>query len=100
MGLILLVCLSGCSAFHRSRAPAPSPPELVVTGIPPGATLFVDGTSLGDAPDGGNRTRVIDVPPGMHTLEVRVGDTVAYRENLYAGFGDRRVITVLSGKNP
>lgn len=95
-GLGLVLCLAGCGWFHRNRPPAP-PPELVVTGVPAGSTLFVDGVQVSGPSDGNNRTRVIDVAPGNHTLEVRMGDTVAYRETTYAGPGDQRVITVLSG---
>jgi len=93
----MLVCLSGCSWFHRSKPPAPPPPELIVTGVPPGSLLFVDGAQTGPATEGSNRTRVLEVAPGTHTLEVRMGDTVVYREDAYAGPGDKRVITVLSG---
>ena len=98
-GLILLVCLSGCSWFHHSKPAAPPPPELVVTGVPAGSTLFVDGVQADQPSDGSNRTRVLEVSSGMHTLEVRMGDTVAYREQAYVGAGDRRVITVLSGNS-
>lgn len=100
VGLILLLCLSGCSWLHRRQPPPPTPPELVVTGVPPGSTLFVDGVPLGQPSDGSSRSRILEVSPGMHTLEVKMGDTVAYRENAYVGMGDRRVITVLSGNSP
>jgi hypothetical protein len=46
-----------------------------------------------------NRPQAVEVSPGMHTLEVRMGDTVAYRENTYVAQGDKRVIAVLSGRN-
>lgn len=98
-GLILLVCLSGCSWFHRTKPPPPQPPELVVTGVPKGSTLFVDGVQVDQPSDGSNRARIIQVSPGTHTLEVKMGDTVAYRENAYVGMGDRRAIAVLSGNS-
>jgi hypothetical protein len=31
-------------------------------------------------------------------VEVRVGDTVAYRENTYVAQGEKHVISVLSGR--
>ena len=93
--LIVLVCLSGCSWMH-SHKPAPVPPELIVTGVPAGSILFLDGVQTGQAEDK-KRTEVLRVVPGTHVVEVRRGDTVVYRENTYAGPGDRRVITVLSG---
>lgn len=94
----MLALLSGCSWFHRTK-PAPARPELIVTGIPPGALIFVDGVQAGEAQDKSYRSRIIDVAPGMHTVEVKMGDTVTYRENAYAGPGDKRTITVLSGNS-
>lgn len=99
VGLVLLLCLSGCSWLHRRPPPLPTPPELVVTGVPPGSTLFVDGVQIGQASDGSNRSRILEVAPGPHTLEVKMGDTVAYREEAYVGMGERRTITVLSGNS-
>jgi len=72
---------------------------LIVTGVPPGSILFVDGAQSGQATGGSNRTRVIEVAPGTHIVEVKMGDTVVYRESTYAGPGDKRVITVLSGNS-
>jgi hypothetical protein len=96
--LIVLLCLSGCW-FHRSKAPGPARPELIVTGIPSGTLVFVDGVQAGDAQEAGNRSRIIEVAPGSHIVEVRRGDTVAYRESTYVGAGDKRTITVLSGSS-
>ena len=95
---IMLALLTGCGWFHRTK-PAPDRPELIVTGIPPGALVFVDVVQAGDAQDKSHRSRVLDVAPGTHTVEVKMGDTVTYRETSYAGPGDKRVITVLSGNS-
>jgi hypothetical protein len=97
--LIVLVFLSGCSLFHKKAPDPPARPELIVTGAPAGSLLFVDGAQAGHPTVANNRPQVLEVAPGTHTLEVRVGDTVAYRENTYVGPGDKRVITVLSGAN-
>jgi hypothetical protein len=97
--LIVLALLSGCHWFHRGKPATPNRPELVVTGIPPGAFVYVDGVQVGDAQEKSYRSRIIDVAPGMHIVEVKMGDTVTYRENAYAGPGDRRTITVLSGNS-
>ena len=96
--LIVLVCLSGCW-FHSKKPVAPDPPELIVTGAPAGSLLFIDGAQTGQPTVANNRPQVLDVQPGTHVLEVRTGDTVAYRETTYVGPGDKRVITVLSGAN-
>ena len=72
---------------------------LIVTGAPVGSIVFIDGAQSGQTKEVVNRPQVVEVSPGMHTLEVRMGDTVAYRENTYVAQGDRRVISVLSGRN-
>jgi hypothetical protein len=96
--LVGLVLLSGCSWFHR-KAPTPDPTELLVTGAPAGSLLFVDGTQAGQPAEADKHTQVLRVAPGTHVLEVKVGDSVAYRENTYVAKGEKRVITVLSGSH-
>jgi hypothetical protein len=96
--LIVLVLLTGCSWFHRSKA-VPDRPQIIVTGIAPGAFVFVDGVQVGDAQDKGYRSRIINVAPGTHVVEVKMGDTVTYHETAYAGPGDKRYVTVLSGNS-
>src|ERR1700730_2408979 len=101
--LIMLLCLSGCSWmhtsswFHSKKSHAPDPTELIVTGAPVGSLLFVDGVQTGEAKEVASRPQVLDVAPGSHTVEVKVGDAVVYRENTYVAAGDKHVITVLSG---
>jgi hypothetical protein len=97
--LILSICLVGCSWFHKRTPPPPPPPQLIVTGVPAGAVLFADGVQAGQTAEVNDRTQVLEVSPGTHTLEVKRGDTVAYRESAYVTAGDKRVITVLSGTN-
>jgi hypothetical protein len=60
--------------------------------------VFVDGVQSGQAKEVLNRPQKLEVAPGTHTIEVRMGDTVAYRENTYVAQGDKRVIAVLSGR--
>jgi hypothetical protein len=93
----MLVCLSGCSWFHTKKPLPPEPTELVVTGAPSSSILFIDGVQIREVNEAGNRPQVLQVAPGTHTLEVKTGDKVAYRENLDIDVGEKRVITVLSG---
>jgi hypothetical protein len=93
--IVALLCLSGCSWFHR-KPHGPPPAELVVTGAPAGALLFVDGVAAGQEVEA-KRPQILDVTPGTHIVEVRVGDTVAYRENTYVAAGEKRLVQVLSG---
>lgn len=95
MIFIALLCLSGCSWFHR-KPHVPPPAEFVVTGAPAGAVLLVDGTAAGHEVEA-RKPQVLDVTPGTHVVEVKVGDTVTYRENAYVAAGEKRLIQVLSG---
>jgi hypothetical protein len=97
--LIALFVLSGCSWFHRNP-PVPDPTELIVTGAPAGSSLFIDGAQVGQPTPASNRTQILRVAAGTHVLEVKVGESVTYRENTYVAAGDKRVITVLSGFSP
>jgi hypothetical protein len=96
IALITLLLLSGCAWFHR-KPPPPEPSELIVTGAPAGSTLLVDGAPAGHVSDANDRTQVLRVASGMHVLEVRVGDSVTYRENTYVAIGEKHVVRVLSG---
>lgn len=95
--IILLLCVSGCSWFHR-KPHAPDPTELVVAGAPVGSMVFVDGVQSGGAKEVAKQPQEVEVTPGTHVVEVRVGDTVAYRENTYIKPGEKHVISVLSGR--
>ncbi len=96
IALLALLILPGCGWFHRKPPPA-DPSELIVTGAPAGATLLVDGNPAGHVSEADDRTQVLRVTPGTHLLEVRVGDSVTYRENTYVALGEKHVVTVLSG---
>jgi hypothetical protein len=97
--LTMLALLAGCSWFHAAKPRAPKPPELIVTGVPSGALLLVDGVQSGEPQEPDNRTRVLIVAPGTHTVEVKMRDSVVYRESTDVTAGDRRIITVLSGSS-
>jgi hypothetical protein len=97
--VVILALLSGCGWFHAAKPNPPKPPELIVTGVPAGALLLVDGVQSGDAQEADNRTRVLSVAPGAHIVEVKMGERIVYRESTDVAPGDKRVITVLSGNS-
>ena len=97
--IVFAVLLSGCSWFHGRKPVAPPPAEFIVTGAPVGSLLFVDGVQAGEAKEAGHQSQVVQVAPGTHILEVKVGDAVVYREDSDIEIGKKRVITVLSGAN-
>jgi hypothetical protein len=97
--IVLAISLAGCSWFHGRKPVAPPPAEFIVTGAPEGSLLFVDGVQAGQAKEAGKQSQIVQVTPGTHILEVKVGDAVVYREDSDIEVGKKRIITVLSGAN-
>lgn len=100
--LIPVVFLTGCSWlhnhswFHKQPVP-PEPTQLVVNGAPAGSILLIDGVQAGVENGSPTRSQLVDVAPGMHIVEVKVRDKVAYRENTYVAAGEQHLVIVLSG---
>ena len=96
--ILAVTMLSACSWFN-SRSRAPDPSRFIVTGAPKGSIVFVDDVQQGQAAESNVKPQLVDTAPGQHKVEVRFGDTVVYRENIYINSGEKRVVTVLSGSN-
>ena len=99
MVILALAMLSGCSWFHSKPHTGPEPAVFIVTGAPAGSIVFVDDVQMGHAAELKDRPQAVSSVEGTHKVEVRFGDTVVYRENLFIKSGERRVVTVLSGSN-
>jgi hypothetical protein len=99
--LIILACLSACSwiAARSSKSPLPDPTAIIVTGVPLGSLVYIDGLQSGQAAAHNDQSLVLDVAAGAHIVEIHLGDTVVYREDTYVGPGERRVVSVLSGSS-
>jgi hypothetical protein len=97
--ILALAMLSGCSWFHWKTPPAPRPPVFIVTGAPAGSVVFIDDAQAGQAAEFNDKPQTVSSVEGMHKVEVRFGETIVYRENIYIKSGERRVVTVLSGSN-
>lgn len=97
--ILAFTVLSACSWFHKKPAPAPAPPQLIITGVPAGSSVFIDGTQRGQAAELNDRPQSLSVAEGTHVVEVHRGDAVIYRENMFVKNGEKRVVTVLSGSN-
>ena len=96
--LVSLVCLCACSWFGRHRSPqAAAPTQIIVTGAPAGAEIYVDGQPKGEAITHNDESQILDVAPGAHKVEIHRNGAVVYREDTYVGAGVHRVISVLSG---
>ena len=96
--ILAVTMLSACSWFH-SKARAPDPSQIVVTGAPKGSIVFVDDVQQGQAAESNVKPQLVDSAPGEHKVEIRFGDSVVYRENIYIKSGEKRVVAVLSGAN-
>jgi RNA-splicing ligase RtcB len=96
--ILAVTMLSACGWFH-SKARAPDPSQIIVTGAPKGSIVFVDDVQQGQAAESNVRPQLIDLGTGEHKVEIRFGDSVVYRENIYINSGEKRVVTVLSGAN-
>jgi hypothetical protein len=97
--ILALTMLSACSWFHAKAPRAPDPPVFIVTGAPAGSIVFIDDVQQGQAAEVRDKPQTLSSVEGMHKVEVRFGDTVVFRENVYIKGGERRVVTVLSGSN-
>jgi hypothetical protein len=91
--------LSACSWFHRKGPPVRDPPQLIVTGAAADSIVFVDDIQKGEAAVANDKPQIVVVTEGTHKVEVRIGDRVVYREDVFVASGQRRVVTVLSGSN-
>jgi hypothetical protein len=97
--LMMAVCLGACSWWGHKRHAPPAPTEIVVNGAPVDSIVFVDGAQAGQPVQRGRSGQILEVAPGDHKVEVRVGDRVVYREDVYVASGDRYMVSVLSGWN-
>jgi hypothetical protein len=97
--LLILSGLSACSWFAPKKAPIPAPTQIIVTGAPVNSTVFVDGAQIGQATTVGDHPQVLDVAAGDHKVEIHVGDSVVYREDIYVAPSEHRIVRVLSGLN-
>ena len=95
--LVALAGLGACGWLGARKAPPPPPPLIVVTGSPAGSRVLIDGSPVGDAAGRTDQTREFTVAPGTHRVEIEVNDKIVYREETYAGPGERRVVIVKSG---
>ena len=95
--LVALACLSACSWFGSRKMQVPDPTEIIVTGAPVGSMVFVDGVQTGQETARNDQTQVLKVAAGSHKVEIHVGDSVVYREDVYVSLGEHRNVRVLSG---
>ena len=95
--LLILAGLSACHWFAPKPAPTPPPTQIIVTGAPVNSTVLIDGSPIGQSASLNDHPQTFDVAPGDHKVEIRVGDSIVYREQLYVAPSEHRIVRVLSG---
>ena len=81
--LMTLAGLSACSWFAPKKTPIPDPTQIIVTGAPVNSSVFVDGSQVGQTATLNDHPQVLDVAAGDHKVEIHLGDSVVYREDIY-----------------
>jgi hypothetical protein len=94
--ILAMTMLTACSWFH-AKPRTPDPSQFVVTGAPKDSVVFIDDVRQGQTAESNGKPQLVDTTPGEHKVEIRLGDTVVYREDIYIKVGERRVVAVLSG---
>jgi hypothetical protein len=90
-----IALLSACSLPQTIVRSGSSPPGLIVKGAPSGSTLFIDGLAVGSGTDFDGNPKVLTVLEGVHTVEVRSGTSVVYREKAFVASGETHTVTVV-----
>lgn len=99
IGSMMVMSLAACSWWGHKRHAPPEPTEIIVNGAPVESVVFVDGTQAAPPVEHGRSGQILEVSAGQHRVEVRVGDRVVYREEVYVASGGRYMVSVLSGWN-
>ena len=98
VSVLILICLAGCSWFGHKKLSGQPPSEYIVKGAPPESVILLDGAPQGD-PAVKGKPQIVTAASGYHVVEVKVGDTVTYREQTYLAPGEHHFVQVLSAKN-
>jgi hypothetical protein len=85
----MLAACGGMPKHNETRADELT--TIVLTNLPAGATVSVDGRYVYGADDG---VLSIPVQAGMHAVEVRMGPAIIYKRDVFLDDGTTREITV------
>jgi hypothetical protein len=98
--LLTVALLTACALPHTTVKTGSAPPTLIVKGAPAGSILFVDGLAMGNAAQFDGNPKTLAVLEGTHQVEVRLGNSVVYREKAFASGGESHTVTVSRGVSP
>lgn len=88
---LLLLCCADPVTVTRA---VDDRPRILLQGAPEGAVLFLDGRSMGSAAAYAGSPGVLQVEPGTHLLEVRLGETLLMSQKVFLGGGEQRTLVV------
>jgi len=94
LSLVVVLALTlGCAYGGGTTRSVDDAPTVSVTGAPEGAILYVDGVEYGLASRFTTSTPV-EVIPGVHVIEIRLGTSVLHSEKIYSGTGTATSVTM------
>jgi hypothetical protein len=93
--LLLLACATPVTVVQtvddRSR--------LLIESAPAGAKLFLDGKLVGEASAYSGNPKVLLVEPGVHLVEIKLGERLLASQKLFFGGGEQRRLAIPSEGN-
>lgn len=93
----LLIAVAACTLPQTTVKTGAPQPALVVHGAPTGAVLFVDGLSMGPAKQFDGAPKVLVVLEGVHSVEIRQGANVIFRDKALFANGETHPIEIPQG---
>ncbi len=95
--LVLPLLLLACAEPISNTRTVDDRPRILVQGAPEGAILYIDGKSMGPASSYAGNPGVLQVEPGTHIMEVKVGETLLLSQKVFMGGGEQRTLVVPPG---
>jgi hypothetical protein len=90
---MLLLTAVGCGGGpYRTVHTGRDEGYLRFVGGRPGQIVYVDGVPRGSAEEFSGKPGVLAAPPGLRTIEVREGDQVIMRDQVFIGSGSTKTV--------
>lgn len=89
--LCLIGALAACSMPTTTVRSVDTRPGLIIANAPEGATVLVDGISVGAASEYNGEPNHLLVDPGTHRITVRQGNAVIYDQQIFVDTEIKRI---------
>jgi len=97
LAMICLATLVGCAYPSTNVRSVESRPSIAISGAAKGATLVVDGLSMGDASQFDGKPKALLLEPGRHRVEVKSGGVTLLSKEVFLGAEGMTYLFVGSG---